>query len=132
MSAMRRDGFVVTRAHGYIFQRLLRGDSTITALAEALGMTQQGASKHVGELERLGLVTRRVSTDDRRARNVSLTEAGLAAIESARAARRRFDARLLSLLGEDDVARLRRVLAAVLDDAGDLERIADRSIRWRG
>jgi hypothetical protein len=32
----------------------------------------------------------------------------------------------------DDVARLRRVLAAVLDDAGDLERIADRSIRWRG
>lgn len=128
LSALHDRGFDVTRAHGYVFQRLLTGDQTIGALAEVLGMTQQGASKHVAELERLGLVARRVSPEDARARIVALTDSGRSAIHAAREARRAFDDRLRSLIGAEDVAVMRRSLGVLLDDAGVAARIADRSI----
>ncbi|MDO7883155.1 MarR family winged helix-turn-helix transcriptional regulator [Salinibacterium soli] len=129
-AAIRERGFEVTRAHGYVFQRLLAGEQTIGELAADLGMTQQGASKHVAELERLGFVIRRVSSNDRRARVVALTDAGRAVIDAARVARRDFDDRLRSVLGSDDVAALRRALGGLLDDVGVSARIADRSIPW--
>lgn len=128
LSAMRDRGFDVTRAHGYVFQRLLAGDQTVTALAADLGMTQQGASKHVADLERLGLVARRVSPDDGRARLVGLTEDGRAAIRVAREARQSFEERLRASVGEEQLAVLRRALGVLLDDAGISARIPDRSI----
>jgi len=121
-------GHGVTRAHGYVFQRLLAGDQTITALAADLRITQQGASKHVAELERLGLVSRRVSPDDRRAKVVGLTDAGRDVIDAARRARAQFEERVRTIVGDELLEATRRALALVLDDAGMSAHIPDRSI----
>lgn len=128
VEAVRARGYEVTRAHGYVFQRLLTGDQTITALAADLRITQQGASKHVAELERLGLVRRRVSLDDRRSRIVGLTDAGREMIRAARAARSGFEARVREIVGDELLAQTRRALAMVLDDAGTSAHIPDRRI----
>src|SRR3712207_6233710 len=74
-------------AHGYVFQHLIAGPARITELAGKLGMTVQGASKLVAELEQLGYVERRVDPGDRRNRIVALTARGWAGIEAGRAAR---------------------------------------------
>ena len=42
-----------------VLERLGRGDASITELAEAFNMTLTGMKKHVGVLERAGLVTTR-------------------------------------------------------------------------
>ncbi len=130
LSALREKGIELRPAHGYVFQRLLTGEQSITDLAADLGMTQQGASKHVLELERLGLVTRIVSPDDRRARHVRLTDAGREAIAVARAARAAFEERLRHLLGGDVLRATRDALATLLDDEGVSAQIAGREIPW--
>lgn len=132
VTALAAQGYHITRAHGFIFQRLLTGDQTVTALAADLSITQQGASKHVSELERLGLVTRRVAPDDRRARRVALTDEGREVIRSARRARLEFEEHLHSLVGAEMLATTRRALARLLDEAGTSSHIADRSIPWEG
>lgn len=130
LEALRARGFRVTRAHGYIFQRLLTGDQTITTLAADLRITQQGASKHVDELERAGLVSRRVSPHDRRARIVALTDEGRIAIRTAREARAAFDDHVRAVAGDELLAATRRALALLLDDSGMSRHIADRTIPW--
>lgn len=129
---LRGRGYEVTRAHGFIFQRLLTGPQTIGALASALQITQQGASKHVAELARLGLVSRQVSPVDARARLVALTGEGWEVIQTARRARAAFEERLRAIVGDEALALSRRVLAALLDDAGMSEQIAARRIPAEG
>ena len=130
LAAFRDEGIELRPAHGYVFQRLLTGEKSITDLAADLGMTQQGASKHVLELERMGMVSRVVSPDDRRARHVRLTDAGREAIDVARAARAAFEERLRHLLGDDVLRVTRDALAALLDDEGVSAQIAGREIPW--
>ena len=84
----------------------------------------------MAELERLGLVARRVSPGDRRARIVALTDRGRAVIVRAREARRAYEDRLRSVLGAARLSSMREALAMVLDDAGISGHIADRSIPW--
>src|SRR5688500_16565965 len=55
-------------SHGYIFQGLLAGDSTVTQLAQRLGVTAQAVSKAVTELEALGYLERQRDERDGRAR----------------------------------------------------------------
>jgi DNA-binding MarR family transcriptional regulator len=128
LDALQADGYAVTRAHGYVFQRLLTGAQSISELAADLGITQQGASKHVAELERQGLVSRRVSPVDGRARIVELTTSGRSAIASARAARADFERDAADLLGDRALSALRESLAAFVDAAGLSPRIPHRRI----
>ena len=65
----------VRASHGYVIQRLVEGEPTIGALADSLGMTQQGASKQVNDLESLGFVKRVSDEHDGRIRYVRLTDA---------------------------------------------------------
>ena len=53
-------------SHGYVFQHLIDGEPTVGELAAQLGMTQQGASKAVAELERLGYCERVADAADAR------------------------------------------------------------------
>jgi DNA-binding MarR family transcriptional regulator len=52
------------------------GPLTIGELAEAVGITQPGATRTVGQLARLGLVTVRQAQKDQRRRIVTLTKKG--------------------------------------------------------
>lgn len=116
-------------SHGYVFQMLISGPKTVGALAELLGVTQQAASKVVAELSGYGYLTSVVCEDDRRVRQVALSELGQEAVESARSARSELEARLLSSLDADTIAKARRALVCLLDAAGGLEATRRRRVR---
>lgn len=115
------------RSHGYLFQHLIDGEPTVTALAAALGITQQGASKQVRELSDLGYVERGAVRADQRVRTVRLTASGRAAIEAARAAQAALEQQLLERVGAEKVAAAKRTLAALLDLAGATGKVRTRS-----
>lgn len=118
----------VKPSHGYVIQRLIEDEPTITALAEALDMTQQGASKQVRDLEQLGYVERVVVPDDQRARRVRLTPAGRGVLEAGRKARADLEQEVLAQVGAADLAAAKSALVAFLGLAGLDERVRSRSV----
>ncbi|WP_433533258.1 MarR family winged helix-turn-helix transcriptional regulator [Micromonospora sp. CA-263727] len=81
----------------------------------AFTMVTTGAmTKRLDRLERDGLVTRRPSTSDGRARVVALTGAGRDLIDQAFTEHMRNERRLLDLLAPDEAARLESLLATWL------------------
>jgi len=109
-------GFAGVKAsHGYVVQRLLGAEPTISSLATSLGMTQQGASKQVLDLERLGYAERVSVEGDQRARSVRLTDRGRAMVDAARAIRDDIERQVVQLAGADRVGHAKEVLAALLD-----------------
>lgn len=120
----------VREADGFVFQHLQDGPVTVTELGRRLGITQQGASKAVSDLERRGLVARAAgSGGDGRTRAVALTEAGWAAIHQSRRSRRRLNRVLDRALGDRSAASLRADLLAAVDALGGVEVVAARRIR---
>jgi DNA-binding MarR family transcriptional regulator len=119
----------VRPTHGYVFQHLIPGPARVTELAPKLGMTPQGASKLVGELERLGYVERRADPTDGRNRLVALTARGWAAIEAGRAARAAVTADLRAALGEPAAADLIATLGRLAEQTGALRDLLARRLR---
>jgi len=79
-------------------------------LAENTLVTSGGMTKRIDRLERAGLVTRRRSEVDGRARVVALTAHGVEVIDAAFGAHMANERRLLDALDPEDVAQLERVL----------------------
>ncbi|WP_432009932.1 MarR family transcriptional regulator [Streptomyces cucumeris] len=127
---MAAEGFGDARfSHGYVFQHLIDDRPTVGELATALDMTQQGASKAVAELERLGYAERVPDDRDARVRRVRLTDRGHAAVNAARAARAALDERLAARFGDRRLAEHRALLAEVLDELGGSDAVRRRDIR---
>ena len=127
LAAMGDEGHGGIRSsHGYVFQRLIDDEPTIGELAAALGITQQGASKHVAELEALGYAERVADASDQRVRRVRMTAAGRAALEAGRRARAELEAQLIAVHGADDVATARRVLSGLLELTGEASFVEGR------
>jgi DNA-binding MarR family transcriptional regulator len=116
-------------SHGYVFQHLVGGPARISDLARKLGMTLQGASKMVVELEQLGYVSRRVDPDDRRNRIVELTAHGWAGIEAGREARAAVTADLRAVLGEPAAGELISALQRLAEHTGGLRELLARRLR---
>jgi DNA-binding MarR family transcriptional regulator len=116
-------------SHAYVFQHLVHGPLAIKALAARLGMTAQGASKLVLELEQLGYVRRSASAEDRRTHLVELTERGRALIDAGRTARAAFTADVEQLLGPTGLRRLLAMLQRVAEHTGGLDMLASRRLR---
>jgi DNA-binding MarR family transcriptional regulator len=126
---LREQGYATVRvSHGYVFQRLLVATPTISELALDLGITQQGASKSVAELEALGYVERRVAGHDNRVRTVPLTDQGHQAIAAGRAARAEFVDRLRQAVTADELTGATRTAAAAASLLGLDQAIAGRSV----
>jgi DNA-binding MarR family transcriptional regulator len=91
----------------------LVGPSMIQDLAQLLVMDRSTLGHLLRPLEKRGLVKLEVSEQDRRARMVTLTQAGKAAVAKARprwaAAQRRFE----STFGKDAALELRNVLKEI-------------------
>jgi DNA-binding MarR family transcriptional regulator len=129
LDRIEADGFVgVKPSHGYVIQRLVEDEPTITALAESLGMTQQGASKQVRDLEGLGYVERVPVPGDQRARKVRLTPRGRAMLESGRRARAHLEDGILEQVGPRNLRAAKVALAALMEVAGLGERVASRTV----
>ena len=116
-------------AHGYLFQHLVEGPARVGALADKLGMTAQGASKMIIELERLGYVERRGDPADGRNRIVALTARGHDGIAAGRAARAAITAELRAVLGEAAADRLVADLQRLADQSGGLATLLARRLR---
>ncbi|GIH93357.1 MarR family winged helix-turn-helix transcriptional regulator [Planobispora siamensis] len=124
------DGFGGLRFNdGVVIQHLLRAPLSITALAERMGVTQQAASKAVGDMERRGLLTREPAPGDARTRLLRLTPHATAAVEAARVRRAALDAELAERFGADRIAETRAVLAAVLAHLDHDDAIRNRRVR---
>jgi DNA-binding MarR family transcriptional regulator len=80
-----------------------------------LRISKQAAGQLVDALVMRGYLERAVDKDDRRKLTVTLTERGRSAAATQQAAREKIDAKLLASVGELDVSRTRRTLAALID-----------------
>ncbi|NKZ03087.1 MarR family winged helix-turn-helix transcriptional regulator [Actinomadura latina] len=121
------EGFADLRFNdGVVIQHVVAGPLSITALAERMGVTQQAASKAVADLEARGVLARRRSAEDARAKLLHLTEHGQAAVRAARTLRAELDAELAARFGAERIAETRGLLAEIL-----LRFDADDAIRRR-
>jgi len=90
-------------------------------LASALGYAPRTITEAIDGLERDGLVRREPDPDDRRAKRISLTPAGIAAIEGAEASRLEFIEDVFGVLSEverEEIIRLVGKLNARLAELG--------------
>lgn len=94
---------------------LREGPQTIAQLAACRGVRHQSMSRTVAELESLGLVGRQPSPDDRRAFLMTLTEAGAAALDADRLARRRLMADVIATQLSSAEREMLNVLPTLLD-----------------
>ncbi|MCI0386860.1 MarR family winged helix-turn-helix transcriptional regulator [Streptomyces sp. CNQ085] len=116
-------------SHGYVFQHLVHARPTIGDLAEKLDMTQQGASKAVAELERLGYAERLPDPHDARVRRVTLTPRGHEAVTAARRARASLEERLRQRFGATALDAARTLLTDLLDALGGTAAVRRREVR---
>jgi DNA-binding MarR family transcriptional regulator len=85
-------------------------DVTVSQIGRELGITRQGAGKHVADLKRRGYVESAASPTDGREKLVHLTARGAAYLEAQRQAVQRLDGELRDELGPAPFAALRELL----------------------
>jgi DNA-binding MarR family transcriptional regulator len=83
-------------------------------LVKELGISKQAAGQLVDTLVMRGYLERVVDKEDRRKLRVTLTERGRAAAATQAQAREKIDAALVASVGQEDVNRTRRTLAALI------------------
>lgn len=114
-------------SYGYVIQRLIGASPTIGELSDALGVTQQAASKTVSEMEAAGLVERAADPADGRVRRIRLSEKGRTVLEAARDARRELEEELH--LDAAELTAARTALLRLLDRSGGLSAARTRRVR---
>lgn len=92
------------------------GEQRCSTLASAVGIDVSVASRQVAALERAGYVARRPDPRDGRAALLRLTDAGAAALATARALRDHWAASALSRWDEDDAVRLSELVERLIED----------------
>jgi DNA-binding MarR family transcriptional regulator len=88
-------------------------DATVSQIGRELGITRQGAGKHVADLKERGYVESASSPNDGREKFVRLTARGVAYLEAQRRAVRRIDRQLRQELGAGPFTALRELLDAL-------------------
>jgi DNA-binding MarR family transcriptional regulator len=84
-------------------------------VAERVGRDYTTVSRQLARLEELGLVDRRTSSTDRRAREVTITETGSKAIQAVDGARERLALKMFSDWNQTDFDQLLRLLRMLAD-----------------
>jgi MarR family transcriptional regulator for hemolysin len=85
-------------------------DSSLSHLAEHLGLTLPSVSKLVDGLVKQKLITRKASTNDRRKLNLLLTQAGTAIVDSARTGARASLEQKIKKLSEADLQTISQAM----------------------
>ena len=91
---------VSPRAH-CVLSTAMQGEYSQTALAHAIGLDKTTMVVTIDALERAGLVERRMSSQDRRARVIAVTEAGRQKVAEGKAIVAAVQQRVLDSLGPD-------------------------------
>jgi DNA-binding MarR family transcriptional regulator len=116
------DRLLEDRGYGRAHHRALhfinrRPGLTVNDLLAVLGVTKQSLNRVLSRLVDDGLVESRVGAQDRRRRNLRLTEAGHALEQELSAAQRKRMRAAFSSAGPEAVQGFRRVLEAMIDPA---------------
>lgn len=115
-TGMRAAGFEgATRAQSFLLLNLASGERRASRLAVNLGVSRQAISQMLGEMEARGLITISADPDDRRARIVDFSIAGLPIHKTATKLLLELEAVLETRIGPDRLAALR---AGLGDDWG--------------
>jgi DNA-binding MarR family transcriptional regulator len=107
-------GLTITQFGLLAHLRVLDG-ITVGALAEKLVMDPTTLTRNLRPLERKGFLVAKPDPEDRRSRNLHLTEAGRAALRAARPAWARAQRRVEEMFGIPDTAALNVALERVLE-----------------
>jgi DNA-binding MarR family transcriptional regulator len=91
------------------------GDVPLGRLVRELRISKQSAGQLVDTLVTRGYLERAIDPQDRRKLNITLTERGRAAAAAQAAARARIDGELAARVGTEDVQRMRRALASLIE-----------------
>lgn len=106
---MMRQGVSIARTRLLLF---IERDGPVrsTDVVEAFGYSPRTVTEAIDALERDGLVTREPDPHDRRAKRISITPAGLAALQASEPSRRAFVSRVFDVLDADEAATFRHLL----------------------
>ena len=114
---LRDQGWVDVRpAFGFVLLAARDQPTTSTALATLMGTTKQAASKLVDSMQDAGYVERSANGPDGRQRHVSLTPRGVQLVAAAAEIYTELEREWASLIGPNEVERIRRGLTGVLSD----------------
>ncbi|MFJ4669875.1 MarR family winged helix-turn-helix transcriptional regulator [Kitasatospora purpeofusca] len=135
MSAAFTELGITPRAYCVLFHAM-EDERTQIQLAELADLDKTTMVVTVDELEKAGLAERRPSAVDRRARIISVTEAGERAVEQGTAIADRVHRDVLEALPEGErtafVAALTRLVGGPLAEPVESERTVRRARRSRG
>lgn len=114
------DRLLEARGYGRAHHRAIhfvnrRPGLTVNELLEILGVTKQSLNRVLRQLVEDGLVESRVGAQDRRQRNLQLTEAGRALEQELSSAQSRRMRAAFSSAGPEAVHGFRKVLEAMID-----------------
>ena len=115
-------------SHGFVIQHVVDGPRPAGEIARRMGITQQGASKAVGELVELGYLERTAAAGDARVRQVGLSSRGRDAVETTRRIRAEVEAELRATLGADRADALHAAATAALEWAGGGDAVRQRRV----
>ncbi|MCX4753489.1 MarR family winged helix-turn-helix transcriptional regulator [Kitasatospora purpeofusca] len=135
MSAAFTELGITPRAYCVLFHAM-EAERTQIQLAELADLDKTTMVVTVDELEKAGLAERRPSAVDRRARIISVTEAGERAVEQGTAIADRVHRDVLEALPEDErtafLVALTRLVGGPLAEPVESERTVRRARRSRG
>lgn len=92
------------------------------SLSTSVGVDRVSGADVIKRLERRGLLQRKRSEVDRRARVISITPLGTDFVENVRPKMARAQAKLVAPLTEDELAELERILKKMIDANNDASR----------
>lgn len=102
-------------AHSAVLANLGMGAVRVTELAERAQVTQQAMGKMLKELERIGYIARDTDPQDKRAKAIRLTEAGIELAKDSMAVVDEIQADYASKVGEQELEELEAKLRSVVD-----------------
>ena len=105
-------------AYGYVFRALATESLQLSELSKRLGITAQGASKIISEMESRGYIERRPDAHDGRVKEIRLAARGRKALAAARKFHRAYERRLTATMGAHRMTAAREILDAMIARGG--------------
>jgi DNA-binding MarR family transcriptional regulator len=100
----------IRSSHSAVFANLGTGAVRVTELAERARVTQQAMGKMLKEMERMGYVARDIDSGDKRAREIRLTDKGIALVRDCEAVVEAVRSHYASKAGEAQLVQLEECL----------------------
>ena len=115
ISKLRASGYAdLAQFQAELLSEIATHGERISAIAKKLGMSKQAAGETVGQLEKMGFLTKIPDTTDSRATLVELTPQGQQFIEKVRGIKKELDRDYIAHLGDHDFDTLRKILEKLL------------------